>query len=245
MLARGIKPVFSWPLNPQQNGAAEATMKHINRAVQNAAAEGTNIIAALEDRIQAHNSAVHSETGAIPSKVMFHRRLRTGLPLLRPAEVSIDAEEMRRKDWGSKMKHKKAEDKRRRAKSPDIEPGDTVVLQRENKRKGETIYDPTELRVKTRRQGDLVLTTNDGTEVRRDITKAKRMPARPADARSPSPAPGNLDPNGQAKVTLNAGAGSGEQRRNPGTKTKRAKQKPGRFRDFTLNQVSVGPLIID
>jgi Integrase core domain len=173
---RGIKPTFSAPLNPQQNGAAEAVMKHINRAAQNASAEKIDIAKALRDRIQAHNSATHSVTKQIPSEVLFGRRLRTGLPMKRPAATQIDTETMRDLDWKNKLDKKESEDKRRHAKSPDIEPGDKVVLERQVKRKGDTPFDPTELTVTARENGDLTLLDPNGKTRYRDITKVKKVP---------------------------------------------------------------------
>lgn len=174
--ARGVETVFSWPLNPQQNGAAESTMKHINRAIQNATAENSDIAKALRDRVQAHNSARHRETNEIPSEVMFGRRLRTGLPLAQTAKTPLNPEEMKQHDWEAKMKKKASEDKRRRAASPNISVGSTVVLERAAKRKGETPYDPTELVVTGMDGGSLVMQDPNGSVIRRDITKVRELP---------------------------------------------------------------------
>lgn len=173
---RGIEPTFSWPLNPQQNGAAEATMKHINDAIQSGAVEGAGAMEAIRKRVRAHNSAVHRETHQIPDEVMYGRRLRRGLPLARDTKVTIDDQEMRQRDWDSKQKRKESEDRRRRAKDPDVEVGDKVFLERGAKRKGETNFDPTEMVVVARSGGDLTMRAPDGQEVRRDITKAKKVP---------------------------------------------------------------------
>jgi hypothetical protein len=249
LTSKGVTPEFSWPLNPQQNGAAEATMKHVNRAVQNATAEGTSIVTALEDRIQSHNNSTHTETGKVPSEVMFGRRLRMGLPLIRPARVDIDDEEMRQKDWDSKMKKKEDADKRRHAKPSDIEVGDTVVLERANKRKGETLYDPTEWKVKSRRQGDLTLLANDGTEMRRDITKVKKIapatqPAPIVAGADSNPAPSALpaqpaaQPADDGSLPTPVAVDIGQDR------PKRARKKTQRYGNLVLNMISTGPLII-
>lgn len=173
---RGIENVFSWPLNPQQNGMAEATMKHVNRAVQNASAEGRDAYECLKERIQAHNDAPHRETGAVPSQVMFGRHLRRGLPLMKPAGVLIDSASLRETDWAAKMKGKAQQDKRRHAREMSIEVGDSVVLERQAKKKGETRYDPRPLTVESAADGDLVLRDSSGVMVRRDVTKVKKVP---------------------------------------------------------------------
>lgn len=173
---RGVQVVFSWPLNPQQNGAAEATMKLVGRAIQNATAEGSDIGLALRHRVRAHNNAVHTETGRVPSELMYGRRLRRGLPLARPTMVPLNPEEMRERDWTSKLKGKVAADGRRHAKEADIVVGDKVVQIRAAKRKGETTFDPTELVVTARNRSDLTMMAPDGRVIRRDITKVRKLP---------------------------------------------------------------------
>lgn len=175
-LQRGIEPVFSWPLNPQQNGAAEAVMKHINSAVQTAAVEGIGVAASLRNRVRAHNSTPHRETNQVPEELMFNRRVRRGLPMAQGAQITIDVEAMRERDWAAKMKKKEYGDKRRHAREPDVGPGDKVFLERGIKRKGETSYDPAELTVTSNRNGDLTMATEDGVIVRRDVTKVRKAP---------------------------------------------------------------------
>jgi RNase H-like domain found in reverse transcriptase/Reverse transcriptase (RNA-dependent DNA polymerase)/Integrase zinc binding domain len=172
-----IERVSSFPLNPQQNGMAEAAMKHINMAAQHASVEGTSLGKTLAARMRAHNDSEHSETHEVPSQVMFGRRLRRGLPSLLPTIVKIDMEAMRRRDTEAKMSKKEREDSRRRARNTKIEVGDKVVLLRPNKRKGETRFGHEEWTVKTMRRGDLTLIMPDGTETRRDVTKVKRLPS--------------------------------------------------------------------
>jgi transposase InsO family protein len=93
-----IERVSSFPLNPQQNGMAEAAMKHINMAAQHASLKGTPLGKTLAARMRAHNDSEHSETHEVPSQVMFRRRLRRGLPSLLPTHVKIDMEAMRKHD---------------------------------------------------------------------------------------------------------------------------------------------------
>lgn len=172
----GIERVFSFPLDPKQNGMAEASMKHVNRSAQHAAVEGTSLAKALKERIRAHNDSAHSETREVPSQVMFGRRLRRNLPTARPALVAIDTEAMRAKDKESKLKKKRSEDHRRHAKDSSIIIGDKVLLLRPDRCKGQTRFGLTEWTVKEIRLGDLTLVAPDGRETRRNITKVKKLP---------------------------------------------------------------------
>lgn len=172
---RGIEMVHSWPLDPQQNGMAERAMQVVAKAMNSSSIDKTNFRTALSEAMSAHNSAVHRTTNAIPNDVMFGRRLRRSLPLTQPALIQVDDEEIREYDWYQKIKAKEREDGKRRAREPSITTGDTVVLRRATKRKGETNYDPTELEVVEQRRGDLTMKAPDGRIVRRNITHAKKV----------------------------------------------------------------------
>lgn len=174
-LDRGIEIVHSWPLNPQQNGAAENTMKLVNKAMEVSKLTNIDYEQSLRETVGAHNSSRHTITNEIPSDVMFGRKLRRSLPLMKSAENQIDKEQMFETDWARKLKAKHREDTRRGAREPKIREGDKVLLRREAPRKGETPYGPTEYEVVRQIRGDLTLLTPDGNEVRRDITKAKRI----------------------------------------------------------------------
>lgn len=170
---RGIKSVFSWPLTPQQNGAAERAMATIGKAMK--AATSSSYKLELGDSIKAHNSSAHTVTGEVPENVMFGRRLRRSLPLMRSAAVEINDDSMRQRDWVEKQKSKSREDKKRGARESNIGIGDSVVLRREQQRKGETNYDPMELTVVAQRNGDLTMEAPDGRIIKRNITKAKKI----------------------------------------------------------------------
>lgn len=172
---RGIQSVFSWPLTPQQNGTAERAMATIGKAMKNASTHTYRT--ELGDAMKAHNSAVHSVTNEIPENVMFGRRIRRSLPLLRSPVVDIDDSQMRNRDWAEKQKGKDREDKKRGARASNITVGDSVVLRRERQKKGDTNYDPTEFVVLAQRAGDLTVQAPDGRVVKRNIVMAKKISA--------------------------------------------------------------------
>lgn len=172
---RGIELTHSAPLAPWQNGMAERSMQTISKAMKSASVEDGDYERALAEAMRAHNSSAHRVTGEVPQEVMLGRRVRWNLPLMRPTTVDINTEEMDRRDWEEKTKAGVRENKKRRARDPQINPGDTVVLKRAARRKGQTNYDPTELEVIERRNGDLTMRDPEGSIVRRDITFAKKM----------------------------------------------------------------------
>lgn len=170
---RGIKSVYSWPLTPQQNGTAERAMATIGKAMKTATS--LTYRKELQDSMKAHNAAAHAVTNEIPENVMFGRRIRSSLPLMRSPAVSINDDEMRSRDWLEKQKAKVREDKKRGARDSPIAIGDSVVLRRERQAKGETNYDPTELVVVAQRAGDLTMQAPDGRIIRRNVTMAKKL----------------------------------------------------------------------
>lgn len=176
---RGISPVFSWPLTPQQNGMVERSMQTINKAMQAASVEGTDYRKTLAEAVRAHNSAVHRTTNEVPSDLMFARKLRRSLPLAGSAIYAPDIDSIRVRDHDEKEKGKLREDKKRGARESRIMVGDKVVLRRGTKRKGESNYNPTELEVTGKRKGDLTMETGDGQIVKRHITMAKKVVGKP------------------------------------------------------------------
>lgn len=172
---RGINPVFSWPLTPQQNGMAERGMQIINKAMQTASIENTDYRKTLAEAVRAQNTAVHRTTNVAPSDMMFSRKLRRALPLASSASYERNDEKVRSRDWDEKMKAKEREDKKRGAREARIMVGDKVVLRRAVKRKGDSNYDPNELEVVKKRKGDLTMATSDGRTIRRHVTLAKKI----------------------------------------------------------------------
>lgn len=173
---RGIRPIFSWPLTPQQNGMAEKSMQIINKAMQSANVEGRDYRKSLAEAVRAHNTAAHRTTNAVPSDLMFARKLRRTLPLTQNAMFMPDYEELRERDFDEKQRAKLQEDKRRGARDSRIMVGDKVVLRRAVKRKGDSNYDPRELEVTDKRKGDLTMKDlADGHIVKRHITLAKKV----------------------------------------------------------------------
>lgn len=211
---RGIQAVFSWPLTPQQNGMAERAMATIGKAMRTSAADKSPYVTTLAEAIKAHNASAHRVTNEVPENVMFGRRIRRSLPLMKSAVVEIDSEEMCSRDWSEKMKAKEREDAKRNARPSQVTVGDHVVLRRESKRKGDTIYEPTELVVVAQKEGDLTLQAPDGHLIRRNITKTKKV------------VPEDVSVSPTAPVPLPTGSTDGSDR------PRRVAVPPKRYKDY-------------
>lgn len=172
---RGIKCVFSTPLFPQQNGLVENYMKTVNKAMATAFSLGTSYTVELRSAIQAHNSAAHSITGVAPEEVMMGRKIRRGLPLLSSGKVDHDEEIFNERDREAKIKAKEREDRRRGARKCQTQPGDTVIVERHARVKGDTRFDPKRFTVLEQNNGSLVLTDDEGQLLKRHVSQTKKV----------------------------------------------------------------------
>ncbi|XP_062538759.1 uncharacterized protein K02A2.6-like [Armigeres subalbatus] len=172
---RGINVVFSTPLHPQQNGLAESCMKLVNKAMNAAASCGTDYIEELSSAIHAYNAAAHSVTKLPPEEVLTGRRIRRGLPLLCHSKVTIDDELLNARDQYSKLQSKDREDFKRGARLCRVKPGDTVVVERQNRKKAESRFDSRRYTVREEKNGMLVLIDETGQILKRHVSQTKRV----------------------------------------------------------------------
>lgn len=172
---RGIQTVFSTPFFPQQNGLVENFMKVVNKAMSTALARGCDFHEELQAAVNAHNSAAHTVTRLPPEEVMYGRRIRRGLPLLNRGRVDIDDRLLDMRDSESKLYSKTLADERRGAKPCGVHPGDEVILERQAKSKGDTRFDKKRYTVIEEHNGSLLLNDDDGHQVRRHVTQAKKV----------------------------------------------------------------------
>lgn len=172
---RGITPVFSTPLFPQQNGLVESYMKLINKAMTSASINKTSYIDELRDAIHAHNAAAHSVTKLPPEEVMTGRKIKRGLPLLDFHKVNIDEELLSKRDREAKLAGKHLEDKRRGARSSKMKPGDAVIVERTTRGKGESRFSPRRYTITENNNGSLTLYDQGGHKLKRHITQTKKV----------------------------------------------------------------------
>lgn len=171
----GIEEMHSTPLYPQQNGAAERYMQLINKAVQTASLENKGFEKAVAETVRAHNMAKHRVTGVSPEELMFHRKVRRSLPLVGSPNIDHDSEGIRERDREHKKKSKLHEDGKRGAKETRLNVGDTAVIMRTLRAKGDSRFEPTLWKVVGKQRGDLDLQAQDGRTVKRNVTMVKRV----------------------------------------------------------------------
>ena len=181
MMDRGITPLYSTPLDAQQNGGVETYMRLVNKGMTAPSVEGGSWRKSLANTMAAHNAAVCPMTGMPPEVLMFGRKIRRNLPL-QSATVPAPVEgEIEKRDWDRKMKSKALVDAKRSAQHSKIQVGDKVFVSRPNKQKGQTVYDPTEFTVIRKQHGTLELLSPLGNLLNRTVTFVKKVPDRRAD----------------------------------------------------------------
>ncbi|XP_062538803.1 uncharacterized protein K02A2.6-like [Armigeres subalbatus] len=172
---RGIQMSFSTPLFPQQNGLVEGYMKIVNKAMNSAAFNSTSFVDELRSAVQAHNSSVNRVTGIAPEEIMTGRKIKRGLPLVDHAKVEIDDNLLDKLDRDAKLLGKKREDERRGARNCRVKSGDTVIIERTYRTKGESRFAPRRYVVVEERNGSLVLQGDDGNTLRRHVSQTKKV----------------------------------------------------------------------
>lgn len=169
---------FSAPLDAQQNGGVEIFMRIVNKGMRATTVEGGNWRKSLAETVAAHNAAISEPTGVAPDALMFGRKLQRNLPLLDAAVGVPNDKDIRIRDWGHKMRHKRLADSKRDARNSKVEVGDKVYVSRPTKKKGETNFDPTEFTVIAKSHGTLELISEAGTLLKRTTTFVKKVDKR-------------------------------------------------------------------
>lgn len=174
-MERGIQTIFSTPLFPQQNGLVENSMKLINRAMSAAISLNTSFNDELQAAVNAHNAAVHTVTGVPPEEVFLGRKIKRHLPLLLHKKADFNDDALNLKDEEAKLRGKEREDARRGARECSVKPGDTVIVERSSRSKGETRFAPQKYTVLQENNGNLVLSNDEGQTLKRHVTQTKKV----------------------------------------------------------------------
>lgn len=172
---RDIQTVFSTPLFPQQNGLVENYMKLVNRAMSTAITLNKNFIDELRATVNAHNAAAHTVTGIPPEEVFLGRKIKRRLPLLFHRKAEFDDNALNARDREAKLRGKQHEDAKRGARKCSVKPGDTVIVERSTRSKGETRFAPQKYTVLKETNGNLVLSNSIGQTIKRHVTQTKRV----------------------------------------------------------------------
>lgn len=81
--SNGIKTIFSSPYHPASNGAAERFVKTLKRGLRKSSSKSSKLHR-LHEFLLTYRSTPHSVTGQPPSELLWGRRIRTRLDLVRP-----------------------------------------------------------------------------------------------------------------------------------------------------------------
>ncbi|XP_055589368.1 uncharacterized protein K02A2.6-like [Uranotaenia lowii] len=183
---RGIQTIFSTPFYPQQNGLVESFIKIVNKAMSAALSEGLGYQKQLQAAVQAYNSADHTSTKLPPEEAMMGRKIRRNLPLLCPGKPDHNDTFLEISDREAKLSSKAREYKRRGARSCKVKPGDTVIVMRQMKPKGEPRFEKNRYLVITEKHGTLSLRDTDSRLIQRQVTQTKKAHSWRSPTRGPS-----------------------------------------------------------
>lgn len=172
---RGIKTIFSTPFYPQQNGLVEGFMKVVNKAMSAAILMGTSYQKELQAAVQSYNAAEHSITKLPPEEVLTGRKIKRGLPLLKYGKSIHDDQLLDSRDREAKLLSKKREDARRGAKVSKVKQGDTVIVERPSRGKGDSRFSTKRFTVMQEHNGNLVLCDTEGRQIKRHVSQTKKV----------------------------------------------------------------------
>ena len=105
--------------------------------------------------------------------MMFGHDVRSKLPELRRETVGVPGEEVRERDWSSKLKGKAYADLKRGATPKSIRVGDTVLLKAEKTNKLSTNFNPAPFKVVQRTGTEVTLRNEAGVQLKRNTAFVK------------------------------------------------------------------------
>ena len=125
--------------------------------------------------LQAYLSRPHPATKETPYKLLMNREVRTKLDHF-PTATSPHDERVREHDSHYETQRKMYHDKGHKTTTHQLRQGDAVVVRRENKRKGQTPYEPY-VYIITEVKGSQIIAKRekDDRTIRRDASKFKPL----------------------------------------------------------------------
>ena len=135
------------PEDPQCNGFAESFVKFLCKLLHTASVEGKDLHAELYEYLLHYRATPHTTTEKSPAEMLFGRRLQTKLPYIFESNETDEKKKTRDLHDQKKLKQKYYFDKKRMAKSKEINVGDKVLV-RQKKCTTKPPFNPEPLTVK-------------------------------------------------------------------------------------------------
>ena len=162
------------PDDPQGNGFAENFVKSICKLIHTSVAENKNPKEELYNFLLQYRATPHSTTDRTPAELLFNRKIKTKLPILKPkTKDSPEVAKLRKHHDGKKMQQKKYFDKKNKAWPKKISPGDQVLV-KQKKTTTSPPYNPKPFKVEEVRGNQLSLSNGEQKRVR-DKNKVKAL----------------------------------------------------------------------
>jgi hypothetical protein len=142
------------PIWPNANGGCESRMKIINKSIRCANAENKkNWMKILDDSLKVYKATTHPSTGYSPNE-MTGEEDQIRLESFHQNRV-VDNIQADKNNWRAKQKYKAYADKNKKAKSTNINVGDTVLHKWVKSNKHQSKFDPKPYIVK-RQSGTMI-----------------------------------------------------------------------------------------
>ncbi|XP_022788169.1 uncharacterized protein K02A2.6-like [Stylophora pistillata] len=170
----GIEHRETTPLWPPANGEVERQNRSLLKCLQIAHLEGKNWRPELLVWLTAYRSTPQTTTGTTPCYMMFDREMRSKLVDLKRETAGVPGEEVRERDWSSKLKGKAYADLKSGAKAKSISVGDTAVVKAEKTNKLSTNFNPDPFKVVHKTGSEVTLRNETGIELKRNTVFVKK-----------------------------------------------------------------------
>lgn len=209
--AHNIELNTSTPYWPQMNGEVERQNKSLLKRMIICQEQKGNWQEDLEQFLLMYRSTAHSTTLKSPAEMMFGRNIRDKLPSIEQKKgVEGHDSETYDRDTLMKAKGKEYADRKRHAKSIDIEEGDSVLAKRQvSTNKLATTFEPTVFKVVKRKGSEAtIVNTNTNSTYRRNVAHLKKVspdfnhPVDNSFASSPIPSTSSVAPPAAPSTTL-------------------------------------------
>ena len=166
------------PIWPQANGEVERFMAPLMKAIKATQIEQRLWKLELYNFLRQYRATPPSTTGISPAEALDERKLQVTLPeLSQRIHTQESQDKLKHEDMENKAKIKAYCDKRRIAKQPQLQVGDTVLVRQHRKNKILTPFDPKPLQV-VRCKSSMVTAKRVTYTITRNVSHYKRCDAR-------------------------------------------------------------------